>query len=92
MLTRHIEETPTHLKAEPEPTVVLLQQLRAALVAPLGQLHPGRRVLGAERLREVERLSTVPPPLSPSFGPQLRVFCRDLGSDGELVGDVLHAL
>lgn len=71
---------------------MLLEQLRASLVALFGQLHPGRRVLWAEHPREVELSFTVPPALSLGDTPQLRVLCRDLSTDGQLVGDVLHTL
>lgn len=73
-------------------TVVLLQKLRAPLVALLGQLHPGRRRLGAEGLGEVKLSLAVPPALRLGHAAELGVLCRDLCADGELVGDVLHTL
>lgn len=73
-------------------TIVLLEKLCASPVALFGKLHPGWRVLRAEHLREVELSFTIPPALSLGHGPQLRVLCGDLCTDGELVGDVLHTL
>lgn len=73
-------------------TIMLLEKLCASLVALFGELHPGRRVLRAECLREVELSFTIPPALSLGHTPQLRVLCGDLCTDGELVGDVFHTL
>jgi len=71
---------------------MLLHELRAAPVALLGQLHPGGRVLEAERAGEVEVALAAPPALSPRHAAQLRVLGGQLRPDGQLVGDVLHAL
>lgn len=71
---------------------MLLEELCASLVTLFGHLHPGGRVLRAEHLREVELPFTVPPALSLSHAPQLRVLCHDVGADGQLVGYVLHTL
>lgn len=71
---------------------MLLEKLCASLVAPFGQLHPGRWVLGAEHLGEVELSFTIPPALSLGHAPQLSVLCGDLSPDSQLVGDVLHTL
>lgn len=69
---------------------MLLQKLCASLVALLGQLHPGWRLLGAEGLREVELSLAVPPALCLGHAAELWVLCRDLCTDGELVGDVFY--
>lgn len=71
---------------------MVLQKLRASLVAQLGQLHPGWRLLRAECLGEVELSLAVPPALCLGHAAELWVLCRDLCADGELVGDVLHTL
>lgn len=71
---------------------MLLEQLCASPVALLGQLHPGRRVLGTKHMREVKFSLTVPPALSLGYAPQVRVLCGDLAANGELVGDVLNTL
>lgn len=71
---------------------MLLEKLCSSSVALFSQLHPGRWILRAEHLREVELSLSIPPALILGHVSQLRVLCRDLGADGQLVGDVLHTL
>lgn len=61
---------------------MLLEQRCASPVALFGQLHPGRWVLRAEHLREVELSFPVPPALSLGHAPQLRVLHGDLSANG----------
>lgn len=69
-------------------TLLLLQQQSPRLEAGLGCLHAHRLLGQGEGLGKVKGALPIPPALGPGVGPQLGVFCREVGADAQLVGDV----
>lgn len=73
-------------------TLLLLQQLLPGPEAGLGSLHAHRLLAQGEDLGKVKGALPVPPALDLGVGPELRVFCRDVRADAQLVGDVVDPL